>query len=631
MEGRVLTFKRTIMRRRLAALIACSLIAITVPLSATAEYGIPAGSGAVITAGQPLAVRSAPGWDAAVAYEIADGSYVTVWGAEQAAPDGSLWYPVDGGFVPAETVSSVAPAESGVALYQETATEEWVDPAQQGWVDPATGEWVQPAAAQDGWIDPTTGEWVQAAPAQDGWIDPATGEWVSAQPAQDGWVDPATGQWVEAQPAPAQDGWIDPATGQWVQAQPVQEGWVDPATGQWVEAAPASTGWVDPATGQWVEATPAQDGWIDPATGQWVQAAPAQEGWTDPATGQWVDPAQQGWVDPATGQWVEAAPAQQGWVDPATGQWVEAAASQTKDGWIDPATGQWVSASNEAALYQEAAPAQQGWVDPATGQWVQAAPAEQTWETGESFVVNTSTAPGMTNGAESWGEPIATAYIAGTNGEGAVCRAAPEQGTDRLAVLGEGEPVEVRGEAVGAWQPVNCAGIGGYVNTSFVAWDAPASVEFEQKARRHADRNGNRGNAGNDGNSSMSAGAGDGGHIANFAMQYVGYPYAYAGEGPYAFDCSGFTKFVIQNTLGIDITHDMFTQIGMGQSVDKGSLQAGDLVFFANTFRPGLSHAGIYVGGGQFVHAENESTGVVVSDLNSDYYGSRWAGGTRLA
>ena len=98
-------------------------------------------------------------------------------------------------------------------------------------------------------------------------------------------------------------------------------------------------------------------------------------------------------------------------------------------------------------------------------------------------------------------------------------------------------------------------------------------------------------------------------------MQYVGYPYAYAGEGPYAFDCSGFTKFVIQNTLGMDITHDMFTQIGMGQSVGMDELQPGDLVFFANTFRPGLSHAGIYIGGGQFVHAENESTGVTVSDL----------------
>ena len=112
-------------------------------------------------------------------------------------------------------------------------------------------------------------------------------------------------------------------------------------------------------------------------------------------------------------------------------------------------------------------------------------------------------------------------------------------------------------------------------------------------------------------NGGGGGGSAGGQQIASFAQQYLGYPYAYAGEGPYAFDCSGFTKFVILNTVGIDITHDMFTQVGMGQSVGESELQPGDLVFFANTFRPGLSHAGVYVGGGQFVHAENESTGVV--------------------
>jgi cell wall-associated NlpC family hydrolase len=246
----------------------------------------------------------------------------------------------------------------------------------------------------------------------------------------------------------------------------------------------------------------------------------------------------------------------------------------------------------------------------------------------------TESAAATTSGPESWGEPIATAYISGSSGDGAVCRAGADASADRLAVLGEGEAVEVRGEAVGEWQPVNCAGIGGYVNTSLIAWEpSTAPVELEQRSR---DKNGGSNNGGNNGNSGAGAGndgtaTSSGQHIASFAQQYVGYPYAYAGEGPYAFDCSGFTKFVIQNTLGMDITHDMFQQIEMGQSVGMNELQPGDLVFFANTFRPGLSHTGIYIGGGQFVHAENESTGVRISDLNSDYYGSRWAGGTRLA
>lgn len=87
------------MRRRLAALIVCSLIVSMVPFSALAESGIPAGSDAVVTAGQPILVRTSPGWDAAVSYQLDNGAYITVWDAAQAAPDGSLWYPVDGGFV----------------------------------------------------------------------------------------------------------------------------------------------------------------------------------------------------------------------------------------------------------------------------------------------------------------------------------------------------------------------------------------------------------------------------------------------------------------------------------------------------------------------------------------------------
>ncbi len=123
--------------------------------------------------------------------------------------------------------------------------------------------------------------------------------------------------------------------------------------------------------------------------------------------------------------------------------------------------------------------------------------------------------------------------------------------------------------------------------------------------------------------------SGSGSALVNYAMQYVGYPYVWAGEGPYGFDCSGFTMYVVQNVLGKNITHDMAVQINMGTPVGRGSLQPGDLIFFQNTFQFGLSHVGIYIGNGQFVHAENEQTGVRVSDLNSDYYSSRWYGAAR--
>ncbi len=63
---------------------------------------------------------------------------------------------------------------------------------------------------------------------------------------------------------------------------------------------------------------------------------------------------------------------------------------------------------------------------------------------------------------------------------------------------------------------------------------------------------------------------------------------------------------------------------------ERENLQPGDLVFFQNTYKAGLSHSGVYIGNNQFVHAEDESTGVRVSDLNSSYYGSRWYGARRI-
>ena len=118
--------------------------------------------------------------------------------------------------------------------------------------------------------------------------------------------------------------------------------------------------------------------------------------------------------------------------------------------------------------------------------------------------------------------------------------------------------------------------------------------------------------------------------IVDYAMQYYGYSYASGGNGPGGFDCSGFTQFVIINTLGWDIGHDVAGQINSGYWVDWGNWQAGDLVFFAGTYRAGISHVGIYIGDGQFIHAENEGTGVTISSVWSDYYSGHYYGALRL-
>ena len=126
-----------------------------------------------------------------------------------------------------------------------------------------------------------------------------------------------------------------------------------------------------------------------------------------------------------------------------------------------------------------------------------------------------------------------------------------------------------------------------------------------------------------------AAQVGDGQYIADFALQFQGYPYVWAGNGPGGFDCSGFTQYVLLNTLGIDIGHGVAEQTYSGAWVNWGEWQPGDLVYFAGTYRAGISHTGVYIGDGQFIHAENEGTGVVISSVYSDYYSGHYYGAYR--
>ncbi|HVG00855.1 MAG TPA: SH3 domain-containing C40 family peptidase [Chloroflexia bacterium] len=124
------------------------------------------------------------------------------------------------------------------------------------------------------------------------------------------------------------------------------------------------------------------------------------------------------------------------------------------------------------------------------------------------------------------------------------------------------------------------------------------------------------------------AASGKAGTIVSTAMLYVGYRYRYGGTTPSGFDCSGFVYYVL-NKSGVRMSRNMEGQLASGPRVSTKDLQPGDLVFFSNTYKRGLSHAGIYIGNGRFVHAENERTGVRVSDLWSAYWGSHFTAAVR--
>ncbi|MGI9111054.1 MAG: NlpC/P60 family protein [Gaiellaceae bacterium] len=114
------------------------------------------------------------------------------------------------------------------------------------------------------------------------------------------------------------------------------------------------------------------------------------------------------------------------------------------------------------------------------------------------------------------------------------------------------------------------------------------------------------------------------GGVVGIAMQYLGVPYRWGGADPSGFDCSGFSMYVYAK-LGISLPHHAASQYGMGTTVSKDQLEAGDLVFFN-----GLGHMGIYIGGGQFIHAPHSGDVVKISSLSDSWYASTWVGARRL-
>ena len=138
----------------------------------------------------------------------------------------------------------------------------------------------------------------------------------------------------------------------------------------------------------------------------------------------------------------------------------------------------------------------------------------------------------------------------------------------------------------------------------------------------------NRGNRGTGYNfGGLGGGAAQGGIIGT-ARSRLGCAYRMGASGPTVFDCSGFTSWVYSKN-GKSLPRTAAGQYSGTSRVSKSGLTAGDLVFFAGTYKSGISHVGIYIGGGQFIHAANSKTGVVVSSLNSGYYSSHYAGAGR--
>jgi cell wall-associated NlpC family hydrolase len=114
--------------------------------------------------------------------------------------------------------------------------------------------------------------------------------------------------------------------------------------------------------------------------------------------------------------------------------------------------------------------------------------------------------------------------------------------------------------------------------------------------------------------------------LARSALRFLGTPYVFGGTSTSGFDCSGFVQHVF-GMLGVELPRTADAQYDVGKPATGGP-RAGDLVFF-DTYG-GVSHVGIYLGNGQFVHASS-SHGVMVSKLSESYWAARYVGAKRFA
>lgn len=194
-------------------------------------------------------------------------------------------------------------------------------------------------------------------------------------------------------------------------------------------------------------------------------------------------------------------------------------------------------------------------------------------------------------------------------------RSAPSTVSNVVHQLKRNEEVEIFGFNCG-WFKVTFKNEIGYIRSDLVKM-------MDKPAENHGVNRGSSSGSSNQSTPTLSAGE----KLVAFAKTFVGYPYVYGGSSPSGFDCSGFMQYVCRQ-MGYTIKRTATAQLSNGVKVSRDNLKPGDLVFFG--YGSSASHVGMYIGNGKFVHAENSRTGVVISELFTGYYSSRYLTARRI-
>lgn len=212
-------------------------------------------------------------------------------------------------------------------------------------------------------------------------------------------------------------------------------------------------------------------------------------------------------------------------------------------------------------------------------------------------------------------------------------RSAPSTDARRLTIVDRWTKVQVLGRQ-GDWSRVRLqSGAQGWVLSKYLSPTKPPQQAKQVATRSSARKPATRTAKAADTHSktparTATASASGAPAPVRRAMGYLGARYRYGGSSSRGFDCSGFTAYIYRQH-GIHLPHNSAAQYRVGKPVSRSDLKPGDLVFFRTRGRR-ISHVGIYIGNGKFVHASSARGRVRVDTLNSGYYHQRYVGARRI-
>ncbi len=178
----------------------------------------------------------------------------------------------------------------------------------------------------------------------------------------------------------------------------------------------------------------------------------------------------------------------------------------------------------------------------------------------------------------------------------------PSYSSEIVGIVQQGARMDILGVS-GQWYKVSGGGTSGYIHSDCFALNGGVADRFP---------------------GTESAGQ----VIVDTAMKYMGVPYVWGGTSTGGFDCSGLVYYVYKE-CGYTINRTAASIYTNGEYVEKSALQPGDAVCFSS-YSNSIGHVGIYIGNGQFIHASSGSGCVIISELSSNYYLTRYVGSRRI-